>query len=111
VLGCDVFHETTAPIEGTVSRFVLVGSETVVELAQPVGPDSAAGQDLAANGEILHAVTFRSVDLERAAAHLAEHSVSVTHRDDELLVADPTACQGARIALRATALPADPRPT
>lgn len=109
VLGCDVFHERESSLEGTRSRFVLLGTETVVELAQPVQADLAAGVDLAANGEILHSITFRTLDLDRAASWLAEQSVRLVHRSEHTLITHVDDCHGARIMFSDAGIPADPR--
>jgi catechol 2,3-dioxygenase-like lactoylglutathione lyase family enzyme len=109
VLGCDVVHDDPASPAGTASRMFLVGTETLVELAQPLRADSRAAHDLAANGEIVHAVTFRVRDLDRAAAHAADQSVGIAERRDDTLVLDPADTFGAVIALTTWRPPDDPR--
>jgi catechol 2,3-dioxygenase-like lactoylglutathione lyase family enzyme len=61
----------------TRSTFVQVGDFTVVEVAQPLDQTSEAGADLAANGGILHAVTFRVGDLEAASDYLESKAMRV----------------------------------
>lgn len=109
VLGCPPFHETSDSRHGTSSRFCLVGTETVVELAQPVGEGSRAAADLAANGEIVHRVTLQVQDPDAAVAHLDAHGVGVVERADEAILLDPAHCYGALIELTSATLPADPR--
>jgi catechol 2,3-dioxygenase-like lactoylglutathione lyase family enzyme len=108
VLGCEVVHDDPSTPAGTASRFFRVGTETVVELAQPVRTEVRAADDLAANGEIVHAVTFRVADLDRAAAYVADQSVGVAERRDDTLVLDPADTFGAIIALTTWRLPGDP---
>ena len=111
VLDCPVFHESTRPSQGTASRFLLLGSETVVELAQPVGDGGRAAHDLSANGEIVHAVTLQVVDLDRAIDHVSSQGVTVVDRNEGTAVLDPTDCLGAIIGLTDMPLPGDPRST
>lgn len=107
VLGCEVVHDDPSTPAGTASRFFRVGSETVVELAQPLRNDGRAAEDLAANGEIVHGLTFRVADLDRAAAHVADQAVGVAERRDDTLVLDPADTFGAIIALTTWRLPDD----
>ena len=53
------------------SVFVFVGSETVVELARPTTSGSPLAIDLAENGELPHALTFKVRDLEAAERHVS----------------------------------------
>jgi catechol 2,3-dioxygenase-like lactoylglutathione lyase family enzyme len=105
VLGGTLVHEDPDSPGGTASRFVRVGAETVVELARPTAPGTRAAADLEANGEIVHALTFRVRDLDRAAAHAARRSVGVAERRDDTLVLDPADTFGAPIALTTRRLP------
>jgi catechol 2,3-dioxygenase-like lactoylglutathione lyase family enzyme len=109
VLGCAVFHEESAGPTRTYSRFLGVGTETVVELAQPIGNDTRAALDLAANGEIIHAITLRCVDVDAAAVHLAANNIGLVARRDDAIVLDPDDCFGAIISLTSATLPNDPR--
>lgn len=110
-LGCPAFHEAGGAGAGAYSRFVLLGTETVVELAQPIGDHSRLARDLAANGEIVHAVTLRTVTLDRAVDHLTASFVGVAERTDDRVVLDPSDCFGAVISLTTAVLPGDPRST
>ena len=105
VLGGTLVHEDPETPDGTASRFVRVGTETVVELARPLRTGTRAADDLEANGEIVHALTFRVRDLDRAAAHAARRSVGVAERRDDTLVLDPADTFGAPIALTTRRLP------
>lgn len=102
------FLERESRASGTRSLFAAVGDEVVVELAQPVDAGSAAGRELAANGEILHAATFRVRDLERAGSFLRELGLKAEERDGELELG-PEQALGARYRFTQAALPGDPR--
>jgi catechol 2,3-dioxygenase-like lactoylglutathione lyase family enzyme len=92
-LGADVVAKEET---STAQRCRLhLGTNTTVELIKPSTEDSAAGRDLAANGEIMHSCIFETSDLASAEAHLAEHGVVVAERDDDRWVTDPTTCHGA----------------
>lgn len=109
VLGCGVFHEDPSTVTGTASRFLLIGSETVIELAQPIADGTRAAADMSVNGECVHAVTLRSIDLDAAVSHLGTNAIGVVHRSDDTVVLDPADTFGAVIALTSNRLPNDPR--
>jgi len=54
------------------SAYYAVGEETVIEALQPLATDTAAGRDLADNGEGVHALVFATADLAGAAAFLRD---------------------------------------
>lgn len=88
----------------TRSTMVAVGAHTVVEVATPLDTDSLAARDLAANGGILHALTFQVADLAAAEAHLAGKGLAVTRAGDHGLAVDPADTHG--LVLRFTDRPA-----
>jgi catechol 2,3-dioxygenase-like lactoylglutathione lyase family enzyme len=102
------FHERESSAHGTHSLFVAVGDEVVVELAQPLDPACAAARELERNGEILHAVTLRVRDLERARAHLSGLGLEPRSQDAELELG-PEQALGARFRFAPAPLPGDPR--
>ncbi len=85
--------------EEASSVFLRVGSQSVVELAAPVAADSLLGRDVAANGELPHAVTFRVADLEAAERHVATVGVRVVERAGEAVVLAPDDMFGAVVTL------------
>lgn len=101
------FHERSSARDATRSLFVAAGDETVVELAQPTGAGAAA-RELEANGEILHAASFRVRDLGRAEAFLRGLGFAVESRDGALELG-PEQALGARYRFVEAALPGDPR--
>jgi extradiol dioxygenase family protein len=107
VLGGHAFHQATSAEAQRV--FVLVGTDTVVELAQPVGAGSRLAVDLAAHGEVPHAATFRVRDLAAAETHVEKLGIRVADRDHELLTLDPADCFGAVWSFVDRDIPNDPR--
>jgi hypothetical protein len=90
-----VLTKGDSTLAATTSIHVAIGEDTVVELAQPLEPSSLAGADLAKNGEIMHATTWKVRDLDQAIAHLKSNGVAVLDRDDMTIVADPADTFGA----------------
>jgi catechol 2,3-dioxygenase-like lactoylglutathione lyase family enzyme len=107
LLGGDVFHETAD--EHSERAYVLVGVDTVIELARPVDPTTRLGRDLEANGPLPHMVTFRVRDLDAAAAHLESAGVALAERTDDTVVVDPATMSDALIGFTTADLPNDPR--
>jgi catechol 2,3-dioxygenase-like lactoylglutathione lyase family enzyme len=108
VLEGRAFFERESRVYGTRSLFVAVGDEVVVELAQPLDAASAAGRELATNGEILHAASFRVRDLERAGGFLGSLGLKAEARSGEIELG-PEQALGARYRFLQAALPGDPR--
>ncbi|MFA7323968.1 MAG: VOC family protein [Candidatus Nanopelagicales bacterium] len=108
-LGGKLIHESTSDLTGTRNVYVAVGETTVVELALPLEPDSLAGHDLAANGDMCHAVAWQVLDLDRAADYLATKGIRVIGRDATTLLADPDDTFGAPMRFTTLAIPGDPR--
>ena len=77
------------------SVFVLVGTDSVVELARPTTDDSRLARDLADNGELPHACTFTVRDLELAERHIEKVGVRIADRAGEAITLDPDDCYGA----------------
>jgi catechol 2,3-dioxygenase-like lactoylglutathione lyase family enzyme len=94
-LGGRLVAEGESDLTGTKDAFVAVGDDTVLALSTPGSADSLAGRDHARHGDILHSLTFRVTDLDRAAAHLRHHGIGVAARDDTTLIADPADTHGA----------------
>ena len=108
-LGGKLLHEDTSALTGTRNVYVLIGADTIVELASPAGGDSLAGQDLAAYGDMLHAVAFRVNSLQAAEKHLADKGIGIIARDDQTIVADPQKTFGAPFRFTTWDVPGDPR--
>jgi hypothetical protein len=106
-LGAPCFRTSEDDIANRA--FVLVGDETVVELAQPRAEGTRLADDLARNGEIAHQVTFEVADLGSVADHVASIGVGVAERSADTLVLDPADCFGALLAFTTQRIPDDPR--
>jgi catechol 2,3-dioxygenase-like lactoylglutathione lyase family enzyme len=106
-LEAEVFHSSSGPDRDSV--FVLVGTETVVELARPKAADSLLGRDLAEHGELPHAATFTVADIDAATRHIEDIGLRVSPIGDETVILDPTQAHGAVIAFTAARIPNDPR--
>lgn len=109
VLGGRVIHERESPLLQTRSQFIAVGDSSVVEVATQNGAESLASKELAANGDILHAVTWNVVDLDRAEKYLASKNIHVLDKDADTLVADPADTYGAVMRFSTWRVPGDPR--
>ena len=109
VLGGTIIDEGASALTGTVSAFVAVGSETVVELAVPTDAKSLAGRDLAAVGESCHALAFLVDDLGPVESHLGAKGIAIVARDDTTVLADPADTYGAPFRFTTRAVPGDPR--
>ena len=107
VLGGRVIHEEA---DAEVERaYVLVGEDTVVDLAHPLRPGSMLGRDLAAHGELPHAMTWKVRDLEAAERHVEKAGVGISSRGGDTLTLDPADTFGAILAFTDRSIPGDPR--
>ena len=106
-LGGTLFHRGTT--ETAEHAFVMVGTNTVIELARPITQGSPLERDLADNGEIPHAMTFLVRDLDSAERHVEKLGVRVSERRAGSLVLDPRDTFNAMIGFTDEILPDDPR--
>jgi catechol 2,3-dioxygenase-like lactoylglutathione lyase family enzyme len=91
------------------SSFCFVGSESVVEIAQPKSESSWIGQDLARHGNIPHAITFKVTDLAAAEKHVAGTGIPIAWRSDDTIYLDPAGIGNAVVGFTVRELPGDPR--
>jgi len=103
----DAFHASSGVDRDSV--FVLVGTETVVELARPKDADSALGRDLAEHGELPFSATFSVPDTDTAAHHVESLGLAAQRADDQTIVLGPDQAFGAVIAFTSARIPNDPR--
>jgi hypothetical protein len=87
----------------------MVGSEAVVELAEPTSASGRLGQDLAEHGELPHAVTFKVADLGAVEGHLSSIGMAVGERSESTIVVDPADLSNAVVGFTTRQLPGDPR--
>lgn len=109
VLGGTLLQETDNGQLGARTAFVLVGTDLVIELAQPVseGPLQA---DMARFHHGLYGLTFKVRDLGDAEAHLERKGVKFSHSDSTTLISDPETTHGAVMGFTTEVIPNDPRP-
>jgi len=106
-LAAVTFHEEASG--NARSAFLLVGLDTVIELAQPVSEGSRLAADLAANGELPHSATLKVRDLAAAEAHVEKLGIRVDERRSDSMTLDPAGCFGAVWSFTERDLPGDPR--
>ena len=104
-----LLDESTSELTGTRNAYVLLGTDTIVELATPVTGDSLAAAETAAFGDMLHAVAWRVASLEAAQEYLAAKDIPVIGRDDHTLLADPEHTFGGALRFTTWDVPGDPR--
>jgi catechol 2,3-dioxygenase-like lactoylglutathione lyase family enzyme len=106
-LGATVFLEEAC--ETKRSAYVLVGLDTVIELAQPLSEGSWLAADLAAHGELPHSATFRVRDLTAVESHAEKIGIRVAERRSDSLTLEPGDCFGAVWSFSEGDIPGDPR--
>jgi catechol 2,3-dioxygenase-like lactoylglutathione lyase family enzyme len=89
--------------------FFLVGTDTIVDLAEPRREGTRLHDDLARNGQLPHSVTFLVRDLTSARRHLERVHVPVIEPDATSVLVDPARSFGALIRLTTARVPGDPR--
>jgi catechol 2,3-dioxygenase-like lactoylglutathione lyase family enzyme len=102
-----VVHEETS--DDAESVFVFVGNETIVELARPTTTDSRLAADLAENGELPHALTFKVRDLDAAEHHVEKVGTRIVDRSGDTFTLDPADCFEAIYSFTDRTIPGDPR--
>ena len=108
VLGGALIHEETVAGRKR-SAFVAVGTDTVVELAEPTSTSTPEGRELATNGEMVYSLTFRTADVGRARAFLQSKDHQPTQEDSQTIVLDREEAFGMVIGFTERDLPNDPR--
>ena len=93
-----VVHQQSATPYGTRSAFVALSDEVLIEVAEPIGPDSDAGRDLARRAAF-HAVTFQVANLARAVGHVESKGVRTKGRGAGHVVLNPEDCLGVNFRL------------
>jgi len=88
VLDAVALPEQEATVPGATSSFVLVGEDTILELAQPVDAACPIAADLEAVGDCVTGATFTVRDLGAAARHLAMADAPVASQGDDRIELD-----------------------
>jgi hypothetical protein len=102
-------HLHTDDDNGVSRAYYAIGEDTVIEVAAPRDGETPEGRDLARAGNAVYAITFASVDLDRAAAFLDDHGVPTarTSRHDLHVALAPQ--HGLNLFLTDRVLPNDTR--
>jgi catechol 2,3-dioxygenase-like lactoylglutathione lyase family enzyme len=108
LLGGKLLHESEMPGRKR-SAFIAVGEDTVIEVAQPLSASSPEGRDLEANGEGVHAVTFKTLNLERASEFLKSKGQRIEFESAHTLVLNTGDSFGMVVSFSDRAIPNDPR--
>jgi catechol 2,3-dioxygenase-like lactoylglutathione lyase family enzyme len=108
VLRGRLIHEEQRAGENK-SAFVAVGEDTVVELRQPLSASSAEGRDLAQNGDSIYAVTFKTINLAKAAEFLRSKRHRIESQTGDSLVLNKEDTFGMVVGFTERAIPNDPR--
>ncbi len=108
LLGGRLLHESETPGRKR-SAFIAVGDDTVIEAAQPLSATSPEGRDLEANGEGVHAVTFKTLNLKRAADFLKSKRLRIESESADTLVLNTADSFGMVVSFTDSAIPNDPR--
>ena len=91
------------------SAFISVGEDTVIEAAQPLYATSPEGRDLEANGEGVHAVTFKTLNLKRAADYLRSKNQRIEAEAADSFTLNVSDSFGMPMSFTDRAIPNDPR--
>jgi catechol 2,3-dioxygenase-like lactoylglutathione lyase family enzyme len=105
-LGGTLIHEDEVPGRKR-SRYYAVGADTIIEAVQPLSSTSPEGLDLAHAGEGIYSVTFKTRNLQRAAAHLLAKGQRYAE-DGDALVLDSDQAFGMVIGFRENDIPHRP---
>jgi catechol 2,3-dioxygenase-like lactoylglutathione lyase family enzyme len=108
LLGGKLLHESETPGRKR-SAFIAVGEDTVVEVAQPLSTNTAEARDLEANGEGVHAVTFKTLNLKRAADFLKSKNQRIEAEDSNSFMLNINDSFGMPMGFADLAIPNDPR--
>jgi catechol 2,3-dioxygenase-like lactoylglutathione lyase family enzyme len=108
LLGGKLLHESETPGRKR-SAFIAVGDDTVIEAAQPLSASSPEGRDLEANGEGVHAVTFKTLNLQRAGEFLKSKGQRIESEGSNTLVLNAGDSFGMPMSFTDRAIPNDPR--
>jgi catechol 2,3-dioxygenase-like lactoylglutathione lyase family enzyme len=108
VLGGKLLHEEETPGHKR-SAFLAVGEDTVVELAQPLLAQSPEARDLEHAGEGLYSVTFKTLDLARAAQFLESKNQRIEWRGVDSLIINREDSFGIGVGFTQSKIPNDVR--
>ncbi|MGO9451806.1 MAG: VOC family protein [Candidatus Binataceae bacterium] len=110
---CDVLSAKVLDERETQGRkrsaYVMVGEDTIIELAQPTSSGSPEADDLERNGEGVHSLTFKTKDLARAAEFLNSKGMRPEADGADSILLGKDQAFGMVIGFTQRAIPNDPR--
>lgn len=109
VLDAAPLPDQSSTVGDATARFVLVGEDTIVELAQPLDPASVIGQELATVGQCVTHATFTVRDVPAAHEHLVRVSAPVAAVNEHEVVLDRARTWNLEYRFTDRVLAGDPR--
>ena len=107
-MGGKLLHEEETAAQKK-SAFIAVGEDTVVEVAQPLSPQSPEAHDLERAGEGLYAVVFKTKDMARAAQFLESKKQRIERHGAGSLMINREDSFGIGVGFTDRRIPNDPR--
>ncbi len=108
VLGGELIHQEEVAGRKR-SAFVAIGEDSVVELAEPLSPDSEEGRELAKNGAGIDSLIFKTNDLGAAGEFLRSKGLEPEPDGPDTLVLGRDQAFGMRLGFTRRGLPGDRR--
>jgi catechol 2,3-dioxygenase-like lactoylglutathione lyase family enzyme len=109
VLDAVALPDQDASVADAEARFLLVGEDTIVELAQPRDATSVLARELASVGQCVTGITFKVRDLEQAERYLGLHRAPVAEVNEHALVLERARTWNTDYRFSDRALVGDPR--
>jgi hypothetical protein len=108
-LGGTVIHHGRDDLRGTTETYVHL-ADGIVAVSVP-DPGTSAASDLSGllPNDAYHALTWKVVDLDRAARHLQDQGVRIHRRSDDTIITDAETSLGIPWGFTTALLPGDPR--
>jgi catechol 2,3-dioxygenase-like lactoylglutathione lyase family enzyme len=91
------------------SAFIALGEDSVMELTQPISPNSPEGRELEQFGENIYSVTYKTRDLKRAADFLKSKNIRTESQGADSFMLNRDDAFGMVINFTQRRIPNDPR--
>jgi catechol 2,3-dioxygenase-like lactoylglutathione lyase family enzyme len=88
VLSAVALDDQPSSVADAEASFVMIGEDTVVELARPRDPSSVHARELETVGQCVTGITFKVRDVHQVADHFQLHGVPVLSVDEHEVVLD-----------------------
>ncbi|MET0628626.1 MAG: VOC family protein [Acidimicrobiia bacterium] len=109
VLDAVPLDAQSSTVDAATATFVMVGEDTVLELAQPTDASSPLAATLDTVGQVVTNVTFTVGDVEQAATFLERTPASILSTSDHEIVLDGTTTWNTEFRFTDRVLAGDPR--